>query len=195
MKASEFFTARRWFARGALLTLLLTGSVLAGSGTAFAAKGWVATDTFRVMNFAVLFFGLFFLLRKPLKQALNARIKGIKDQLDDLETRRKAAEKELAKYKEQLALLDKESEKIVDEYIKQGEAAQAKIIAEAESAAEKLQEQAHRNIEHEFKLAEVALKEEILENALQRAEEIIKSKVSTDDQERLVDDYLTKVVA
>jgi F-type H+-transporting ATPase subunit b len=195
MRASDVVSACPRLARGALLTLLPLGGVLASSGVAFAAKSWVATDTFRVMNFAVLFVGLFFLLRKPIKQALNARIKGIKDQLEDLEARRQAAEKELAQYKEQLALLDKESEKIVDEYIKQGEAAQAKIIAEAESAAEKLQEQARRNIEHEFKLAEVALKEEILENALQRAEEIIRSKVSAEDQERLVDDYLKKVVA
>ena len=195
MKASGFISARRWFEKGATIMLLLAGGVLADSGTAFAAKGWVATDTFRVMNFAVLFIGLFFLLRKPVKKALNARIEGIKDQLHDLEARKGAAEKELEKYKEQLALLDKESESIIDEYIKQGEAAQAKIIAEAESAAEKLQEQARRNIEHEFKQAEVALKEEILENALQRAEDIIKSKVSTEDQERLVDDYLKKVVA
>ena len=195
MKASGFISARRWFKRGATVALLLAGGVLADSGTAFAAKGWVATDTFRVMNFAVLFIGLFFLLRKPVKKALNARIEGIKGQLDELEARKSAAEKELAKYKEQLALLDKESESIIDEYIKQGEAAQAKIIAEAESAAEKLQEQARRNIEHEFKQAEVALKEEILENALQRAEDIINRKVSTEDQERLVDDYLKKVVA
>jgi F-type H+-transporting ATPase subunit b len=195
MKASVFGSMRRWFDRGALITLVLLGGTLCGAQTAFAAKGWVATDTFRVMNFAVLFIALFFLLRKPLKQALNARIKGIKDQLEDLEARKRAAEKELESYKEQLAMLDKESEKIIDDYVKQGESAQAKIIAEAESAAEKLQEQARRNIEHEFKQAEAALKEEILEKALQRAEEIIKSKVSTEDQERLVDDYLKKVVA
>lgn len=195
MKASEFVGLRRRVAKGAQVTLVLAGCLLTDAATAFAAKGWVATDTFRVMNFAVLFFGLFFLLRKPMKNALNARIKGIKDQLEDLEARKIAAQKELERYNQQLASLDQESKKIVDEYIKQGEAAQAKIIAEAESAAEKLQEQAHRNIEHEFKQAELALKEEILENALQRAEEIIKSKVSTDDQERLVDDYLKKVVA
>ncbi len=90
MKAREVFWLRRWAARGALVTVVLAGGLLAGSGTAFAAKGWVATDTFRVMNFAVLFIGLFLLLRKPVKNALNARIKGIKEQLEDLEARRLA---------------------------------------------------------------------------------------------------------
>ena len=195
MRAFEFIRLRRWAAKGTLVTAALIGFLAAGSRPAFAAAGWLATDTFRVMNFVVLFVGLFFLLRKPLKNALNARIKGIRDQLQDLESRKQTAEKELARYNEQLALLNEESKKIVDEYIKQGEAAQAKIIAEAESAAEKLHEQARRNIEHEFKQAEAALKEEVLEKALQRAEDIIKSKVSTEDQERLVDDYLEKVVA
>jgi len=40
------------------------------------------TDTFRVMNFTVLAVALFFVLRKPLSQALNGRIKGIKDELE-----------------------------------------------------------------------------------------------------------------
>ena len=107
MRACERIRAKRCLTRGALVFVVLAGVTLAGSGTAFAAKGWVATDTFRVMNFAVLFFGLFFLLKKPLKQALNARIKGIQDQLQDLEARKAAAEKELASYNEQLGLLDK----------------------------------------------------------------------------------------
>jgi F-type H+-transporting ATPase subunit b len=195
MKAFGSIRFNRWAAKGVSGAVALAVGLTVDCGTAFAAKGWVATDTYRVMNFAVLFIALFLLLRKPLKNALNARIKGIKEQLEDLEARKSAAEKELSRYNEQLALLDQESRKIVDEYVKQGQAAKAKIIAEAESAAEKLQDQARRNIEHEFKQAEVALKEEILERALQRAEEIIREKVSTEDQERLVDDYLKKVVA
>jgi len=39
------------------------------------------------------------------------------------------------------------------------------------------------------------LKEEILQVALVKAEEIIKAKISSEDQDRLVDDYLEKVVA
>ncbi|MCP4755425.1 MAG: hypothetical protein GY866_31565, partial [Proteobacteria bacterium] len=77
----------------------------------------------------------------------------------------------------------------------QGEAAKAKILAEAEKTAEKLEEQAKRNIEHEFKEAEEKLRGEILEKALQQAEEFIKGGISSDDQDRLVDEYLEKVVA
>ncbi len=166
-----------------------------GGGQEAGPKGWVATDTYRVMNFVLLAGGLIFLLRKPLSQALRGRIKGIQDQLSELEAKKKEAEKELAAYTEKLALLDQEAQKLIDEYIKQGNEAKARILQEAETAAQKLEEQAQRNIEHEFKQAKLKLQQEALEKALAKAEEIIKSKVTSQDQERLVDEYLKKVVA
>lgn len=158
-------------------------------------KGWVATDTYKVMNFTVLIVALFFLLRKPVAQALSARIKGIKDQLDELEVKKKEAEKKLAEYNERLSLLDKEAEKIVAEYIRQGNEAKIRILKEAEAEAVKLEEQAKRNIENEFKQAKSKLQEEISEKALLKAEEIIRGTITTEDQDRLVDEYLEKVVA
>ncbi|KPJ74876.1 MAG: ATP synthase subunit b [Deltaproteobacteria bacterium SG8_13] len=164
-------------------------------GTEAPAKGWVATDTYKVINFAVLAVALVFLLRKPVTKALNDRIQGIKDQLEDLESRKKQAEEELAAYNQKFQQLEQEAEKIVDQYIQQGREAKARILEEAQSAAEKLEEQARRNIDHEFKKARAQLQVEVMEKALAKAEEVIKSRISDKDQERLVDEYLEKVVA
>jgi len=187
---------------GILATVLLFGltgtafcSSDGGHGEGAGTKGWVSTDTYRVMNFAVLAIGLFLLLRKPLGSALGGRIKGIQDQLSELEARKAEAEKELARYNEKLAQLEKESEQIVQNYIKQGEEAKARIIEAAKGAAAKLEDQAKRNIAHEFKTAKEKLQEEIVEKSLAKAEEIIKSRITEDDQETLVDEYLAKVVA
>ena len=158
-------------------------------------KGWVATDTYKVMNFAVLAIALFFILRKPLTQALNARITGIKEELETLEKRKQEAEKQLEEYNQKLTQLDGEAEKLIQEYVKQGEEAKTRIINEAQSTAAKLEEQAKRHIEHEFKQAKNQLQAEVLQEALAKAEEIIKTKISSDDQDRLVDEYLEKVVA
>jgi F-type H+-transporting ATPase subunit b len=158
-------------------------------------KGWVSTDTFRVMNFAVLVVALVFVLRKPLSQALSSRIKGIKAQLDDLEAQKAEAEKQLAEYNEKLAQLEKEAEKIVNDYVRQGNEAKARILKEAEASAAKLQVQARRNIEHEFGQAKLELQKEIFEKSLAKAEDIIRSKFTGEDQDRIVDEYLTKVVA
>lgn len=175
-----------------VLSLCVVDSVLAAGG---GGSHWQATDTYKVMNFAVLAIGLFFLLKKPVAQALNARIDGIKEQLGELEAQKKAAEDELAKYNEKLATLEGEAETIVAEYIRQGEEAKARILEEAEKTAEKLEVQAKKNIENEFQRAKAGIQAEIIDKALLKAEEIIKSKISDDDQNSLVDEYLDKVVA
>jgi F-type H+-transporting ATPase subunit b len=180
----------------AMLFLCYTGmSAAASSEHETESKGWAATDTYKVMNFAVLAIGLFLLLKKPVSQALSSRIKGIKDQLDELEEKKKAAEDQLAAYNEKFSHLEQEAEKLIEDYIRQGNEAKARIIEEAKQAAEKLEEQARRNIEHEFKRAKLELQQEVLEKALQKSEEIIVSKITAKDQEKLVDEYLDKVVA
>jgi len=177
-----------------LLLAFSISTALCASGEG-GTKGWVSTDTFRVMNFVVLVVALGFVLRKPLSQALNSRIKVIKAQLDDLEAQKAEAEKQLEAYNDKLAQLEKEAEKIVDDYVRQGNEAKARILKEAEASAEKLQVQARRNIEHEFGQAKLELQKEIFEKSLVKAEDIIRSKFTGEDQDRIVDEYLTKVVA
>ena len=177
-----------------LFLAVSVSTALCASGEG-GTKGWVSTDTFRVMNFVVLVVALVFVLRKPLSQALNSRIKVIKAQLDDLEAQKAEAEKKLAEYNEKLAQLEKEAEKIVEDYVRQGNEAKARILKEAEASAAKLQVQARRNIEHEFAQAKLELQKEIFEKSLVKAEDIIRSKFTGEDQDRIVDEYLTKVVA
>jgi F-type H+-transporting ATPase subunit b len=138
---------------------------------------------------------LFFLLRKPVSQALNGRINGIKTELEELEAKKNEAEKKLAQYNEQIATLGREAEKIIAEYKRQGEAARDRILEESKKAAVKLEEQARRTIENEFKNAKLRLQEDILEKALTKAEELVKDRITSEDQNRLVDEYLDKVVA
>jgi F-type H+-transporting ATPase subunit b len=196
----HFFDRRKrwWLALALVVVILQAGPLLAsgdgGHGEA-GAKGWVATDTQRVLNFAVLAGGLFFLLRKPVAKALRGRIEGIEKQLKDLEARKQAAEKELAVYNDKIALLDKEAEKIVAEYVRQGEEARGRIIAEAEAAAQKLEEQAKRHIDHELRSVRDRLQSEIIEKALSKAEARLRERITVEDQDRLIDEYLAKVVA
>ncbi len=179
------------------LTAPLGFSLAAGGGEdgEVHSKGWVSTDTYKVMNFVVLTVGLFFILRKPVGEALNSRIKGIEDQLEELEAKKEEAEKTLAEYNKKISTLDNEAEQILAQYIEQGETAKKRILEEASQSAKKLEEQAKRNIEHEFKDAKKRLQEEIISKALVKAEEIITGSIKTEDQDRLVDDYLNKVVA
>ncbi|MBW2487691.1 MAG: hypothetical protein JRE72_09735, partial [Deltaproteobacteria bacterium] len=66
---------RRKILLGALLVFLclIAGTASAASGEGGGGKGWIATDTYRVMNFVVLLVALVLLLRKPISQALSSR--------------------------------------------------------------------------------------------------------------------------
>jgi len=179
----------------AVFLLLSLNGAAASSDGEHASKGWLATDTYRVMNFAVLALALFFVLRKPVSQALSSRSDGIKKQLADLEARKEDVEKKLAEYNEKLSKLDNQAEEIVAQYIQQGHDTKDKILKEAGLAADKLEEQARKNIEYEFKQAKLKLQKEILEKSLLKAEEMIREKINDQDQEKLIDEYLNKVVA
>jgi len=175
----------------------IAASTYASGGSEHGAepKGWVNTDTYRVYNFAVLFIALFFILRKPVSNALGARIKGIKEQLDELRKKQKETENELAEYDKKLDGLEGEADKIIAQYVEQGKEAHARILKEAESEAAKLEEQGRRNVEYEFDQARKKLKEEALSKAFAKAEEKITHNITEDDQDKLIASYLDKVVA
>ena len=200
MNAPMFRSQAPWRRGSVFIAVLAAMLLLAFSGSAFGVSGgekggWVATDTYRLLHFIVLAGGLFFLLKKPLSQALGARVKGIEDQLSELEAQKAEAEGKLAEYNRKFAQLEQESESIVAEYVRQGEEAKTRILKEAEAAADKLKAQAQKNIESEIQRVKAELQEEVLDKALAKAEALIREKVNADDQEKLVDEYLAKVVA
>jgi F-type H+-transporting ATPase subunit b len=173
----------------------MAGAAWAASGGDAAHGGLTSTDWYRIMNFVVLAGALVFLLRKPIPRALNSRVQGIQDQLKDLEARKADAEKRIVECNQKLGALEKEAERIVSEYIRQGQDAKARILKEAESAAEKIQAQARRNIEHEFEQTKALLQREILEQSVAKAETLLKQNITDQDQVQLVEDYLQKVAS
>jgi F-type H+-transporting ATPase subunit b len=190
-----------WIRKGPALRVAVM-VLIVGAGMAWAASegeathgGFTSTDIFRIMNFVVLAAVLFFLLRKPIPRALNNRIRGIEDRLEDLEARKSEAEARLAECTQKLSALEKEAERIVAEYVRQGQEAKARILREAESASEKIRLQARRNIEHEFEQTKTQLQREIVEKALAKAEELLRQNITAQDQNKLIEEYLQKVVA
>jgi len=158
-------------------------------------NAWLTIDTWKVVNFGILAVGCFFIARKPVAQFFSSRAKSIEDEIQELEQKKADAEKKLAEYQAKFKNLDQESKQIVADYIQQGEEAKTRILAEAEAQAEKLEDMAKRNIEQEFKSAKATLQQEIVELAMEKAEEVISTSISSEDQDKLVDEYLKKVVA
>jgi len=158
------------------------------------SKKWESVDTYRVLNFILLAGVLFVLLKKPVSESLNSRISSIKKQLEDLEKKKAYAIREVDDYKEKFNELENEKQNIIKEFVKQGESLRDKIINDAEQTAQKIEEQAKKNIEQEFIFAKKQLKDEILNEAMVLAEKMIKNDINNDDQERLINEYIEKVV-
>jgi F-type H+-transporting ATPase subunit b len=188
--------------KSAKKTILITVVVcflLTAASLCFASEGnaevvWKKTDWFKVMNFGVLMVALFLAVRKPVSNALTGRIEKIKEDLKVLDAEKEAAEKKLNEYNQRIASLDQEVEAIIKEYRQQGEAAKARILASAKESADKITDQVKRNIENEFEMARKKLREDIFDQAVARAEVLVRGKITSADQDRLVEEYLDKVV-
>ncbi|MDD3581201.1 MAG: ATP synthase F0 subunit B [Desulfobacca sp.] len=148
----------------------------------------------RSVNFVVFAGILIKLATKPIKEFFAGRKQQIAQNLEELESQKVAAEKALAEAQAQLAAVAEEREKIIQIFISEGEAEKTKIIERAEQAAARIKEMAALTIEGETKKAAAQLKRELVETAAQLSEGLIKENITADDQQRLVDNYLTKVV-
>ena len=150
---------------------------------------------YRLLNFTIMVAVLVFLFKKMnLKGYFTKRTETISNTLRDLEEKKKDAEITYAEYKQKLARLDEETDRILKEYIEQGEREKAKIIANAEKAAMEIRKQTDIAIQQEIKSAKEGLQREIAELSVTAAEALLKEKIRDADQKKLVDDFMTKVV-
>ena len=194
----KFKLGKRHLKVAGIVTVFATGfgSVAwASSAHGEVHNSWLAIDTWKVLNFGILAVAGFFIAKKPVAQFFSSRKQEIADELSNLEQKKADAEKKLAEYEAKFKNLDQESKQIVEDYIKQGEEAKVRILAEAAAQADKLEDMAKRTIQQEFKAAKAILQQEIVEKAMEQAEKVIKESISSEDQDNLVDQYLKKVVA
>lgn len=147
----------------------------------------------RAMNFAALVIILVKFLKKPIVDGLRGRRQGIRESFDDLESQRSAAERQYQEYASRLSGLDAELKTMVETAIAQGEVEKARIIAEANEAAEQIKRQATLAVANAVADAKVKLKREVADQAAVMAEGIIKSNLQAADQVALVEGYLAKV--
>jgi len=192
---SKIFTI--FFAVLALISL--AGLAYASSGAEAGPTFWGIPTTkwwdllWRTLNFAVLLIVLIKVLSKPIANGLRTRQQSIREEFTDLEERKVEADKAYQTYEEKLASIDQEVSDIIQAAIAQGEAEKARIIDEANRTAEDIKRQAEMAIQHELAEAKLQLREDVANQAVVMAEELIRKNLQEADQVKLIEDYLAKV--
>jgi len=149
----------------------------------------------RVINFIALMIILVKFGAKPIGAGLAARQKRIKDDIEDLEAKRTAAEKSYRDFEAKLATVERDIDKIVEKAVAQAELEKVKIIERAEQAAADIKRQAEMAIQKEIMEARRTLKNEVADKAAAMAETLIVKNLTAVDQVKIVEDYLAKVGA
>lgn len=195
--------------KGLLKSVMVPGAVCAAviglAALGFAAEGGEGAhhvDTgkqmkdfmWRVIDFAALLGVIIWALKKAnAKGALADRTANIEKALREAEEARAAAEKKFAEYSGKLEKANQEIDGIYAAIRKEAESEKERIIAEAKMTADKIREQAAATASQEVLKAKAELRGEAARLAVQMAEQSLRENIKKDDQDRLVNDYLTKV--
>lgn len=170
-----------------------SGDAESGAEAAHHGLNW-KDFLFRVINFVLVFGVIAKLAGKKIVAFFRGRSQAIENQLSDLDVRKADAAKRLADIEASISNLAEEKARIEEEYRRQGEALRDSIVAAAEAKAVQIREQAVAAAEAEGRVAAQKLRAELADAVVGAATAMLEKKLTAKDQEKLVDEYLTKVV-
>lgn len=163
-----------------------------GEGAEHAAPWW-KDYIWKIINFLFLFVILFKFAKKPMQNFFQKRTELIEKTLNEAKEAKAASLKALQEVETRLKAKDAEIEAILAASRKSGEQERDSIIVESDRLKAKILEQAKTNIEYELKHAKEAIKAEAVELAMELAEKKLKEKLTKEEQEKLLEDSLTKI--
>lgn len=147
------------------------------------------------LNFAVLLWILEKILFKPLRSRTRDKHDTVKAEIDKATAARKEAESVLAEYRGRIDRLDAEIEALLADAKAKAEADRTRIIEAAKREAEQITATATATAEREAAARRRQLEAEIVERAVERAEALLRSKITPADQQGMVDRYVEQLAA
>jgi F-type H+-transporting ATPase subunit b len=157
-------------------------------------KGGFSGEVFwQIISFIFLAIFLGYVLKKPLRSFLVKRREEIKNSLDQASKKENEAQRLLAEWEEKLNSLSREIADLHQSISREGEEERQRIVERALAEGERIGKQAQIIAEQEVKKARALLKKEMVDLSLEMAEKLLKGKIQSRDQERLVREYLGKM--
>ncbi len=182
-----------------LLGLFVAGAPADAHAAAAGGEGFFANPLggflAHLINFAILLFILVKYAGPYLRDYLATRRATLERTLTEAAALKADAKARAREYEARLALVEAETARIREEYRVDGEVERARILAEAERAAERLRRQAETTVEQELAKARAALREEAARLATELAEQMLRRELTPADQSRLVQEFVVRLPA
>ena len=165
------------------------GEGLEAPKTYFGIPGWIL----KLANMLLFLGVLGWFLGGPIKKALIDRRVQIQADAEEAKARRAKADQLAADIQARLTQIENDVRAIHDRAQAEGEKQKKELIAAAEAEAQKILQSARNEVDNRLKRARHELTEYAGELATQRAEQILREKVTDNDRERLFDESVREV--
>jgi F-type H+-transporting ATPase subunit b len=139
--------------------------------------------------------GYYALGKKPIAAALQGRRDSIAKEIEEAQRMKQEAEGRAKTYQAKLEKLEDEMRTAREGLVRAAEAERDRIVSDAEAKADRMRKDAEFLVAQELKQIRQDLLRDTVEAAVLAAEELLTSRVTAADQERLAEDYLTDLGA
>lgn len=157
--------------------------------TYFGIPGWILKS----LNM-ILFIGvLVYFVGGPVKKAMAERKDSIRRASEEAAERRVKADRMAGDIQARLEAIEKEVRAIHERAQAEGERQKRELIAASDAEREKILVAARNEVDNRLKHARTELTEFAGQLASERAEQILREKITDDDQKRLFQDSLKQV--
>lgn len=178
--------------RAPIIPLVAAALLLSGPANAAGDGGW-GLIIFQAINLALLVFLIVKYGGKPINRAIKAKAERVEADIAEAGRLHAEASAMLAEYEEKLAGLDARTEELIEQYRRDGEAEKARLIAAAEAEAERIRQDAERSAKNEIDRARTRLEAEVVDLAIEAAEQAIHKRLGPTEHRRLTADYLGRL--
>lgn len=146
-----------------------------------------------VLNAAILFVALYFLLYKPVRKFMQKRADGVSAQLDEAAQKEKDADALLEQSHGALSSAQRKAAETVSQSARQAQKRADEILSTANAKAEEIVRRANEEAEQIRQNAHEAMVDESAKLAVLIASKLLEREVSLEDHQRLIDEFLEKV--
>lgn len=175
-----------------VLLLATFAVVLASEGGGEGSS--LSTMIWRVVNFIILMALLWKLLADKIRTYFVDRREEIAQMIDEADKAKADAEAQYTDIQQKLKNVEKDIQDIKGAIMGELGSEKARIIEEGKVAAERIIQQAKWTAEQEVVKAKNELKDHVVEMAGDMASGMITKSMTPDDQKRILEEYLEKVV-